>query len=137
MGFKEIGVKIQQAREEKGFSQEQLARLMGCSQSALSNYEKGKRRLYLPQLEQLAEVLSKPIDYFMESKPSENVIPVGDADDTEILRLLNEIYTLGSEERQRVSEYIKFIQWQRYREGNADDQPRIVKRSKKAGPKNS
>jgi len=137
MGFKEIGIKIQQAREEKGLSQEQLARLMGCSQSALSNYEKGKRRLYLPQLEQLAEVLSKPIDYFMESKSSENIIPVGDGDDTEILRLLNEIYTLSSEERQRVSEYIRFMQWQRCREGNADDQSRIVKRPKKIGPKNS
>ncbi|MGE5423174.1 MAG: helix-turn-helix domain-containing protein [Ignavibacteriales bacterium] len=136
MGFKEIGIKIQQAREEKGMSQEHLARLMGCSQSALSNYEKGKRRLYLPQLEQLAEVLSKPIDYFMESKPSESVPPTGSADDTEIVRLLNEIYGLNLEERQRVSDYIKFINWQRYREGSGDDQPRIVARTKKTGSKN-
>ena len=41
MSFRDIGIKIQAAREEKGFSQEQLARLVGCSQSALSTM-KGK-----------------------------------------------------------------------------------------------
>ena len=72
MGFKEIGSKIQQAREAKGYSQKQLARQVGCSQSALSNYEKGKRRLYLSQLEAIAEALNMPIDYFMEPKSPEN-----------------------------------------------------------------
>ncbi len=54
------------AREEAGLSQEQLAARIGCSQSTLSNYEKGRRRLYLAQLEKIAEVLNKPIEYFMQ-----------------------------------------------------------------------
>lgn len=37
----------------------------GAVQFALSNYEKGKRRIYLSQLEKLAEVLEKPFEYFL------------------------------------------------------------------------
>ncbi|MGB4507738.1 MAG: helix-turn-helix transcriptional regulator [Syntrophomonadaceae bacterium] len=39
MGTKDIGRKLQQAREEAGLSQEQLASMLGCAQSTLSNYE--------------------------------------------------------------------------------------------------
>lgn len=66
MGYKSIGRQLQLAREEAGLSQEQLAARVGCSQSTLSNYEKGKRRIYLAQLEKIAEVLQKPIDHFMQ-----------------------------------------------------------------------
>ncbi len=51
MGYSEIGRKIQQAREEAGLSQGELAVKIGCTQSALSNYELGKRRLQLSKLE--------------------------------------------------------------------------------------
>jgi transcriptional regulator with XRE-family HTH domain len=115
VGFKEIGSKIQQAREARGYSQKQLARQVGFSQSALSNYEKGKRRLYLSQLEQIAQALNMPIDFFMESKSSDDMIPLVDGEDKEMLRLLNEIYDLTSEERKEVMDYIMFIRWRRYR----------------------
>ncbi len=55
MGYKSIGKRLQMAREDAGYSQEQLAALIGCSQSTLSNYEKGKRRIYLAQLEKIAK----------------------------------------------------------------------------------
>ncbi|HOO46520.1 MAG TPA: helix-turn-helix transcriptional regulator, partial [Deltaproteobacteria bacterium] len=54
MGFKEIGKKIQKAREEKGMTQVGLSKALGITQAALSNYELGKRRLYLHQIEQIA-----------------------------------------------------------------------------------
>ena len=44
MGFKEIGKKIQLAREEKGMTQADLAERLGITQAALSNYE--RRTLY-------------------------------------------------------------------------------------------
>lgn len=72
MGYKSIGKQLQLAREEAGFSQEQLAAKIGCSQSTLSNYEKGKRRIYLAQLEKIAEVLNKPIQFFLQAQDYEN-----------------------------------------------------------------
>jgi transcriptional regulator with XRE-family HTH domain len=117
LSFKEIGSKIQQAREAKGLSQKQLARLVGCSQSALSNYEKGKRRLYLSQLEAIAEALNMPLDYFVEPKTSPYAAEVNN-EDKEVLRLLNEIYTLTPDERQDVADFIMYIRWRRYKGGN-------------------
>ena len=69
-----IGMRIQHAREELGITQQELAAKLGCTQAALSNYELGKRRLYLANLERIADALGKPISYFTE--------PAADEDDT-------------------------------------------------------
>ncbi len=67
MASKKLGKRIQLAREEAGLNQEQMASLMGCSQPTLSNYEKGKSRIYLAQLKKVAEILDKPLNYFLEA----------------------------------------------------------------------
>ena len=68
-------MRIQQAREELGITQQELATRLGCTQAALSNYELGKRRLYLNNLERIASALGKPLSYFTE--------PAADEDDTQ------------------------------------------------------
>lgn len=122
MGFKEIGRKLQLAREEAELSQEQLANLLGCAQSTLSNYEKGKRRIYLTQLEKIAEILGKPIEYFMESSSNQehNPGPTADIpinasldDEPELLQIINTLYTLPKERRRSVIDY---IMWQKMRD---------------------
>ncbi len=67
MVYHSIGLKIQEARQELGLTQQELASRLGITQAALSNYELGKRRLYLANLEQIASILSKPISYFIDS----------------------------------------------------------------------
>jgi len=65
--LREIGGKIKQAREESGLTQLELAARLKCTQSALSNYELGKRKLNLTLLIEIAQMLNKPIDFFTES----------------------------------------------------------------------
>ncbi len=65
MKYREIGYRITIAREEAGLNQKDLAERLGISQATLSNYEKGKRRVYLPQLQKIAEELGRPLDYFL------------------------------------------------------------------------
>jgi len=67
-----IGVRIQQAREELGITQQELAARLGCTQAALSNYELGKRRLYLDNLQKIASALGKPLSYFTEPAADED-----------------------------------------------------------------
>lgn len=74
MVYPSIGMRIQQAREELGITQQELASRLGCTQAALSNYELGKRRLHLANLERIASALGKPLSYFTE--------PAADEDDT-------------------------------------------------------
>jgi transcriptional regulator with XRE-family HTH domain len=72
MVYRGIGMKIQQAREELGITQQELAARLGCTQAALSNYELSKRRLYLANLEQIASALGKPLSYFTELAADED-----------------------------------------------------------------
>jgi len=119
MSFKEIGRKLQLAREEKGMSQEQLARALGCSQSALSNYEKGKRRLYLSHLEKLSEILDKPLEYFVENNrpPADKEHLLEGGANGQFLHLINTIYQLSDEQIKDVLSYIEFIKWKEKRGG--------------------
>ncbi|MGE5390973.1 MAG: helix-turn-helix domain-containing protein [Deltaproteobacteria bacterium] len=112
MSFKDIGLKIQIAREEKGLSQEQLARALGCSQPALSNYEKGKRRLYLSHLEKLSEVLEKPPEYFMENS---DLLRPGPAIDTasnpRFDEIVESIKELDDKDLEEIMTYVKYLKW--------------------------
>ncbi len=116
MIYRDIGRRIQRAREEAGLSQEELARALGITQSALSNYELGKRRLYLANLEQLANVLGKPLRYFME----EDTPPGGedphrcDSQDPVTSEIVGLLSQLSHEERAELLDYIK---WRRDRRG--------------------
>jgi len=112
MIYKNIGKKIQIAREEADLSQEELASRLGYTQAALSNYELGKRRLYLANIEQIARELNKPLSYFLdESTVMANAEQGEPRDETisEILKLLSE---LPLEEKKYLLEYIK---WRRDR----------------------
>jgi transcriptional regulator with XRE-family HTH domain len=115
MIYRDIGKRLQKAREEAQMSQEELASLLGITQAALSNYELGKRRLYLQNLEQIASILNKPISYFLEVEAEAETAPPEAGDDTsettkEILKLISE---LPDEEKETVLEFIK---WRRDRQ---------------------
>jgi transcriptional regulator with XRE-family HTH domain len=118
--YEQIGRKLQKAREDAGLSQEELARKLGCSQASLSNYELGKRRLYLADLQRIGQLLGKPVTYFLEE--SENDEPIG----KDLASILEEPYVretllalrdLNPAQRKSVFDYIL---WQRSG-GNRDD----------------
>jgi len=112
MIYKTIGKKIQKAREEAGFSQEELASRLGYTQAALSNYELGKRRLYLANIEQIARELNKPLSFFLDEPTlAAQEIHKENKDEIqeEIVKLLSE---LPVEEKSNLLEYIK---WRRDR----------------------
>lgn len=112
MNLKELGQKIQIAREENNMSQEELAQAIGCSQSALSNYEKGKRHIYLAQLEKLSAALGKPLDYFVEKQPVENnKVLISNEHNSQFLDLMNDIFKLSDEKINDVKDYVEFLKW--------------------------
>ena len=109
---KHIGKLIQKAREEAGLSQEQTAKLLGCSQAALSNYELGKRRLYLANIVQIAEALHKPVGYFLNeaaSAPAAKARSAPDETTAEIMKLVAEM-----PDRERAY-LLEFLKWRRDR----------------------
>lgn len=134
MSYKRLGKRIQEAREEAGLNQEQLANMLGCSQPTLSNYEKGKSRIYLPQLQKVAELLNKPVHFFLEAleltennkvqneNPPASVIVdnlegINISFDVDILKIISILYNLPAENKKEIYE---FIQWQKYKISHED-----------------
>ena len=112
MGFKEIGRKIQQAREEKGLTQVELSLALGITQAALSNYELGKRRLYHHQIESIAKILGKDLEYFIGSGST----PRKDRPDGASAlqdRIVSRIRAMSPEDLSALGEYLDFIAWRK------------------------
>jgi len=111
VSYQQIGRRIQAAREEAGLSQAELAQRIGCTQSALSNYELGKRRLPLATLEQIARALGRPLSYFLEMGGQR---PPGDGvfrlllEDRLLQGILMAAAELPAEERRLVLDYIRW-----------------------------
>jgi transcriptional regulator with XRE-family HTH domain len=109
MGYTEMGRRIHQAREQVGLSQAELADKIGCTQSALSNYELGKRRIHLANLEQIAYILKKPLSYFIGptaySYSQDQALLL---EDPRLREILFQAADLPAGDKERVLEYIKW-----------------------------
>lgn len=63
--FKKIGQRIRKVRLEQGIKQKDLARRIGISQGALTNFELGRRKISLEWLVKIARALEVPVSYFV------------------------------------------------------------------------
>lgn len=61
----DIGAKLKEAREEKGISQEELAKMLGLSKVGYGALERGKNLIGLQYLIMLTHILDKPITFFL------------------------------------------------------------------------
>lgn len=76
-----IGDAIKKARQEHGFSQEELAKKIYLRRATLSNIENGNSEPNASNLIMLAHVLEKPVAYFLpdylyERRQEENLSPL-------------------------------------------------------------
>ncbi len=63
--FKKLGQRIRKVRLEHGIKQKDLARKIGISQGALTNFELGRRKISLEWLLKISRALEVPVGYFM------------------------------------------------------------------------
>ena len=74
--YKRIGSRIRQAREALGLSQEKLCptcRMLTHGHFVLRD---GARRVRIEDLQRLAKVLNKPIDYFLQEEPEDELVSI-------------------------------------------------------------
>ncbi len=60
-----VGERIRDLRRAKRIRQKALARIVGLSPGALTNFEKGRRRISLDWLGRIAAALDTPVAYFL------------------------------------------------------------------------
>ena len=63
---KYIVEQLKRARLDAGLDQEQVAKLLGKTQSHVSKVEAGQRRIDVVSLKELARIYKKPLDYFLK-----------------------------------------------------------------------
>jgi transcriptional regulator with XRE-family HTH domain len=94
----ELGRRIQEAREEAGLTQAQLAELIGLKYAqSVSNYERGKSEPRRKRLRRIAEVTRKPISHFVDNEtmiPEDAVARLGQSLDAMEARLAGRLDAL-------------------------------------------
>jgi len=61
-----LGRLLKAVREEKGLLQREVAERLGAPQSFVSKYESGERRIDLPELRWIADVLDAPFKALLD-----------------------------------------------------------------------
>lgn len=103
--YREVGQRVRAAREEAGMTQERLADLLGMSDSGLTLWESGKRRIPLDQLREIGRLTGKPMWWLMS----------GDAPD-EATVIIDGVRYLTPEKRQEVISFMEFKNEEQRRE---------------------
>ncbi len=80
-----VGEKIRDARKSKRIRQKVLARMVGISPGALTNFEKGRRRISLDWLQKIAEALDTPMAYFLPDEKEKSKTVPGDPRERRLL----------------------------------------------------
>lgn len=62
-----LGQRLAEARDVAGMTQESVARAVGLERTAIVLLEKGERNLKVPELVEIAQVLGRPLSYFVEA----------------------------------------------------------------------
>ena len=68
--YRELVARLRQARHEAGMTQAQVAEALGASQQWMSKVETGERRLDVLELEELAGLYGKGLDFFLKKRQS-------------------------------------------------------------------
>jgi transcriptional regulator with XRE-family HTH domain len=87
-----VGERIRDVRKNKRIRQKVLARMVGISPGALTNFEKGRRRISLDWLQKISEALDTPMAYFLPDDKDKGRTTPGDPRER---RLLNAWRLMG------------------------------------------
>jgi len=80
-----IGQRIRDLRKSNGLLQQVLARMVGISAGALTNFEKGRRHISLDWLQKISDALNTPIAYFLPDERKRKRIRPGDPREIRLL----------------------------------------------------
>lgn len=99
----EMAARFREAREYLGMSQEDVAAALKLSRPAITNIESGTRKVEAVELEQLANLYGRPVNYFLTGK-----VPV--ESDTQVAfaaRALRGLTQRDLEEVARFADYLR------------------------------
>lgn len=98
-----LGERLREAREYIGFSQDQVAKFLGVSRSALSLIESGQRKVDALELKKLAGLYKKPVGHFTGDEAEES--PFG----SDVKHLARKVSELSPDDREELVRFADFL----------------------------
>ncbi len=111
--YQQIGQRIKKVREDNDLTQSELAERLGFTKATMSLIEQGERKVAVHEIEKIAEILNKNLDYFL-GKKMEKPVP-------DLRFALRADDNLSDKAKDQVLNFVEFIKDQ----DNSFRQPRI------------
>ena len=86
----QIGARIKDVRQERGWTQDQLAVAVGVSRSAVAQWETGRAGQITGNLTRIAACLGVGVEYLMHGRDKREMSEVHQGDELALLRLFRE-----------------------------------------------
>ena len=102
-GWLELGARLKNVREYLNLSQQYVAQRTGIPRSAVSDIERGVRKVDSLELKKLAGLYRRPIGFFLDEDPQASP---GDYAIAALARMLTE---LTDEDRRAVQQFAEFL----------------------------
>lgn len=103
--YRTIGTRINEARKAKNLSQEELARKTGVSRTSIVNIERGRQRLPLHLLWQIASELNAEPSTFIPSSHEITNQPVSQSINNETIHIIEKKSQGNLETRRKLIEF--------------------------------
>ena len=100
---KTLAVRLREAREYLGFSQDQVATFLGVSRSALSNMETGQRKVEALELKKLAGLYKRSVSHFTGEEGEDVTF------DAEVAHLARKVSELSPDDRAELGRFADFL----------------------------
>lgn len=112
-----LGQRLRTSRDYLGFSQDEVAKHLGISRTALSNIESGQRKVDALELKKLAALYQRSIAYFTGDVVAETAMP------PDVEHLARQAQELSTKDRAELTRFAAFLgsQTKRSPEGKGED----------------
>lgn len=104
----DLAKRLREAREFVNLSQQFVAEQTGIPRSAISDIERGARRVESLELKRLAAVYRMPVSFFLEPAPDPEL--AGAADDPTVKALTRAAEGMDDESKNEVLRFALFLQ---------------------------
>ena len=96
------GNRLKELRKQRGYSQEELAKILNTSRSRIGMYEQGRRQPDLEMQEAIADTFNVSIDYLFERENNSDLL-------IEATALGQKILSLPPEKQDALQKYLQFL----------------------------
>lgn len=105
---RQLARRLRESREFVNLSQQFVAEQTAIPRSAISDIERGTRRVESLELKRLAELYRMPVDYFLGTDPPDDI--AGDTGDPTMQALARATGEMGAEGKEQVLRFALFLQ---------------------------